>query len=89
MRRRPNCHPDGQYMGRGLCDSCYWRAHHRGTLIDHGRVNRTREELLEDYRLLRSEGFSRSQIADRLGVTRDAVDKAISRARRAGIEVAA
>lgn len=89
MKRRPDCHPDRRHEGRGLCTECYMRAHHRGAIADYERTSRSREDFLEDYRLLRAQGYSRAQIAERLGVTRDAVDKAVSRARRAGVEVTA
>lgn len=67
---------------RGLCPTCYFRHRRRGTLIDFPRGTRPRRDLIDDYNLLRSEGYTRRQIADRLGMK----DKSLYRAlRRAGI----
>lgn len=84
--RPATCHPGRPVNARGLCDSCYethWKA---GTLdqFPTQRTQRRRVEFLADYVLLRSEGYTRSQIADRLGMTRNALDAAVRRAVRAG-----
>lgn len=87
MRVIPTCHPNRRHHARGLCDNCYPVIRRRHRLADYPPVVRSREAFLEDYTLLRSEGHTRGQIAERLGLTRGAVDQAISRARRAGVEV--
>jgi hypothetical protein len=84
--RPATCHPDRPVNARGLCDSCYemhWKA---GTLdqFPTQRTQRRRVEFVADYRLLRSEGYTRSQIAERLGMSRNALDAAVGRAVRAG-----
>jgi hypothetical protein len=84
--RPATCHPERPVNARGLCDSCYemhWRA---GTLDQFPtmRDQRRRVEFIADYRLLRSEGYTRSQIAERLRMSRNALDRAVQRAVRAG-----
>lgn len=39
-------------------------------------------EFVEEFELLHGQGFTRVQIAERLGMTRDAVDKRIERIRK-------
>jgi hypothetical protein len=72
------------YRGRGLCDPCYHRAQYHGTLIDFERRTVARDELLDDWALLRSEGYTAVQAAPRLGMTPAALLKALDRARRDG-----
>lgn len=78
IAKAAECHPDRPVNGRGLCNSCYTIAHRTGTLDRHQRARPTRtvEEFAEEYALLRSDGLGRRRIAERLGVTRAAVDKA-------------
>lgn len=78
IAKAADCHPDRPVNGRGLCNSCYTIAHRTGTLDQYDRVRptRTTEEFAEEYALLRSEGYGRKHIAERLNVTRAAVDKA-------------
>lgn len=80
------CHPDRPVNARGLCDSCYEKHWKAGTLgqFPTKRVQRFRADFVADYRLLRSEGYSRSQIAERLRMTRNALDAAYRRAVAAG-----
>lgn len=84
--RPATCHPDRPVNARGLCDSCYemhWKA---GTLAQFPtkRVQRFRADFVVEYRHLRSYGLSRTDIAARLGMTRNAVDAAVRRAVAAG-----
>lgn len=81
-RRTPaTCHPEHPSEGRGLCYRCYQRARRRGKLADYPRVNRPAQDTLDDYELLRSEGYTKAQIADRLGMSLDALSHALWRAR--------
>ena len=63
MRDRNRCREAGDtrvgYGARGLCATCYQWLRERGDHIDHDRVNRPIEDLLEDYELLRQLGFLR------------------------------
>jgi CRP-like cAMP-binding protein len=84
--RPANCHPDRPVNARGLCHSCYHRHRQQGTL-DHYPTKRTlrfRVDFVADYVLLRSEGYTRRQIAERLGMTYPGVTNAYLRAVRAG-----
>lgn len=71
-----------RHNGRGLCGGCYSRAEQAGTLADYPRRQKPRADLLEDWELLRSEGYSVQHAAERLGMTHEAMRKAL---RRAGV----
>jgi hypothetical protein len=73
-----------EHHGRGLCSTCHRWARHTGRLLDYERTSRSREDLLEDYRMLRGQGHSRVQIAERLGMKLTSLDTALLRARRDG-----
>lgn len=84
--RPATCHPDRPVNARGLCDSCY-ETHWKAKTLDQFptmRTQRRRAEFLADYVLLRSEGYTRTQIAHRLGMTRNSLDAAYRRAVKAG-----
>lgn len=84
MSIRPSTHVTRYHQGRGLCNFCYVAAARRGTLIDHERRTRTRDEVMAEWESLRAEGYSKAQAATRIGMTYDAFDTAFTRARRAG-----
>jgi hypothetical protein len=79
------CHPRRELFARGLCEACY--AHHRdrGTHIHFPGVQRRTEDFAADYAVLRAEGHTRRQIAERLGMRRNTVDAAYGRAVKAGL----
>jgi hypothetical protein len=84
--RPATCHPDRPVNARGLCDSCYethWKA---GTLDQFPtmRSQRRRAHFIADYVLLRSEGYTRRQIAERLGMRYNTLHRAYCRAVKAG-----
>lgn len=81
--RPASCHPDRPMCARSLCHSCYAVAWRRNELPDK-RTMRSREEFVADYELLRSEGYTRRQMAERLGMTYDGVTAAYRRAILAG-----
>lgn len=84
--RPATCHPARPVNARGLCDSCYETHWKRGTLAQFPtkRTMRSRQDFVADYALLRSEGYSRRQIADRLGMKYPALHRAYCRAVAAG-----
>jgi hypothetical protein len=84
-QRAATCHPKRRHYARGLCTACY--DHHRGhgTLAQFPRERRPTADFVEDYTQLRAAGLGRTQIAERLGRTRNAIDLAYSRAVRAGL----
>jgi hypothetical protein len=81
--RSATCHPGLPVLARGLCRPCYQLAWRADQLPDK-RATRSRAEFIADYELLRSEGYTRRQIAARLGLTYDGVGAAYRRAVRAG-----
>lgn len=84
--RPATCHPGRPLVARGLCASCYnvaWRAGRLHMCPPIRRV-RSRADFVADYTLLRSEGHTRGQIADRLRMSYPAVTAAYARAVRAG-----
>lgn len=72
------------HRARGLCDSCWGWADRNSRLCDYERLSRSRDELLEDYVLLRGQGHDWGQCADPLGMTYDSFYRAMARARAAG-----
>jgi hypothetical protein len=64
------CHRHRPVFARGLCRPCYDWARHNGTLEQHPpiRPQRPRDHFVADYELLRSEGYNRRLIAERLGI---------------------
>ncbi|WP_328465505.1 hypothetical protein OHA21_43765 [Actinoplanes sp. NBC_00393] len=85
--RPATCHPSSAHYARGLCRRCYDHHHDHGTLTSHAttRWRLRTAEFAAEYALLRSDGHTRTAIAARLGVTRNAVDQAYRRAVRAGL----
>lgn len=74
-----DCDRDRRHHSRGLCDSCWQRHRRHDTLELYPRRSRSRDEVIDDWRFLAAEGFSRADAAERMGMTRDALDKAIAR----------
>lgn len=75
----------GRFLeARGVCNFCYQGARKRGLLIDLERHSRARDEVMAEWELLRSEGYSKRQAAERLGMKFKTFAKAYERARRDG-----
>lgn len=72
------------HQGRGLCNFCRDRAVRLGTLADYERRSRSRDEVMSEWELLRDEGLSKTQAAERLGMAFKTFETAYTRARRAG-----
>jgi hypothetical protein len=68
---------------RGLCGACYRWVYGHGHLDRYPRRTRTRDELMTEWEPL-SVDHSIERAAPRLGVTEAALDRAITRARKAG-----
>jgi hypothetical protein len=71
-------------QARGLCWFCYRAATKNGELFDYPRSTRSRDEVLDEWEMLRGEGYTRRQAAERIGMTFEAFDRALYRARSAG-----
>lgn len=78
--------PEGRryHACRSLCTSCAATARRTGDLIDHPRRTVRRDDLLDDWALLRDEGLSYGDFAARIGSTETAVLRALARARADG-----
>lgn len=73
-----------RHGARGLCRSCYERHRWAGTYLDLPRRTWARDEVLTEWQLLRSEGFTRRQAAERLGIKFNTFERAICRAAAVG-----
>jgi hypothetical protein len=69
---------------RGMCRLCYDVTRNNGTVIDFAPILRPRDEVMHEWDLLRGEGYTKRQAAERLGMTWEAFDRTFHRARRAG-----
>lgn len=70
--------------GRGLCRPCWRTRDAAGTLDEVERVRFSRDELMDEWVVLRDRGCSKRQAAARLGMTFARFDRALLRARAAG-----
>jgi hypothetical protein len=73
-----------EHGARGLCHACYLRVRNAGRLDDYPRATWTRDELLDEWKFLRSTGVGVVEAAPRLGMTVDALTRALARARKDG-----
>lgn len=70
-----------RHYSRGLCKWCWVQAKRAGALAEFPSQLRAWDLLLEDYAMLRDEGHRLRDIAERLGVSYDALDQALLRHR--------
>lgn len=63
---------DRKAAARGLCKRCYRIAKDTGWLLDFERSTMDADSVLDDWMILRSEGYTIPQAARRLGITTDA-----------------
>ena len=75
--------PHDRGLIRGMCATCYRRTLERGHIDIHPRITRPGVDVVEDYVFLREQGEINSyrEAADRLGVSYEALLKAIGRHR--------
>jgi len=73
-----------RHYSRGLCRTCYSNEKYHGRLNDWPLLTRKRDELLEEWVLLRSAGVPIAQAAERMGISVIALDRALHRATKAG-----
>ena len=74
-----DCGRHMRHIGRGLCGRCYYFAQQFGVLHEYPRINRPYTWTWEDYDELAAQGYSRLHAAERLGLTKAALEKAIER----------
>lgn len=68
--------------GRGLCAACYQRHRYRGTLEQFPRHFRPAADFVEDWEFLRRQGYTRALAAERMGISKKRLEKAIERESR-------
>lgn len=87
---RPNALPISEatgtraHAGRGLCRKCYDAARYAGTLIDHERRYRPREEVLEEWEHVGGRCVTCPEAARRLNMPAVTLQAVLNRARRDG-----
>ena len=69
------------HEGRGLCRPCYYRCRKTGELADYELVTHRRTEVLAEWEVLRLDGVSKRDAAGRIGMSFEAFDRALLRAR--------
>ena len=74
------CHLDRPHRARGLCRACYLAARNNGTLDRYPRQLIPARDILEDWRFLHQQGYTVTQAAERMGVKRTRLEKALERA---------
>lgn len=79
--RRQTDPADGRpvHIGRDLCKRCYQRRTDAGSLDRRQRRTLPRDVVLTEWQHLAAFGCSRAEVAARLGVSDDAVRKALAR----------
>lgn len=70
-----------EHRGRNMCGPDYDAARRDGVLDDYERIARTRDEVLDDWVVLRKRGLSLTEAAARMGMTYDGLEQALRRAR--------
>lgn len=70
-----------RHGGRGLCMRCYDAHDYAGTLVDFERSTHSCDDVLAEWELLRPHGHKRRDVAQRLGMTLAAFERACTRAR--------
>ena len=72
------------HYGRGLCGTDYETRQIAGTLDEHPRAARARDEVLSEWELLRQGKVPAKDAPAKLGMTAAAFERAFQRARNAG-----
>lgn len=71
-----------QIRGRNLCSPCYTYCRWRGTHYDWPSNIRLRDDLLDDYVVLRRQGYNWKECAEQLGMSYKCFERAMNRARK-------
>lgn len=77
------------HRARGLCSACYQAVKRAGRLEDYaptGSASPVLDSHLDDWEIMRDDGVSLQQAAERLGIKVSTLDKALYRARQKGDE---
>lgn len=70
-----------RHYARKLCGLCITACERDGTLADWPRATRPNAEVLADFDVLRGRGYGKFEIARRMGMTVDALDRAVRKTR--------
>jgi hypothetical protein len=73
---------------RRLCQRCYGRHHYHGTHAQFERPSWANAELVAEWEWLARQGYTRAQAAERLGMSKKRLEKAIERSRRRRLQEA-
>lgn len=69
------------HKSRHLCRRCFAQARHFGQLDDYPTIYRRRAEVIEEAAFLAEQGLKRLEIIGKLGMSREAFERAHQRAR--------
>lgn len=82
---RADTEDSGVHAGRSLCVAHHHAATLADTLADYPRLTRSSDEVMVEWEILRTSGVTtRTEAARRIGMSIDAFDRALLRARAAG-----
>lgn len=70
------------HTGRGLCDCCWSFLIDTDGLLDYPRLTVTANDVLDDYVILRADGYTWRQCATKLDMSYVAFERAMYRARK-------
>lgn len=79
------CRRSRDLLARGLCSNCYSTCRKNGTVSNWPRSNRRLTDVVEEYRFFTDTGMSRTDCALSLGMSLQALDRALYRARATGL----
>lgn len=82
VRPCAECGAEKPIEGRGLCRHCYYIRRDAGTLDHFPRRSTPSVDLVEDYEFLARQGYTRALAAERMGITKKRLEKAIERQSR-------
>jgi hypothetical protein len=68
-----------RHLARGLCGACYYQESKNGTLIDHSPFHRPLAVTIGEWGFLSSQGCSRDEAAQLLGISPVTLKQAIQR----------
>lgn len=78
------CQHERPHSSRGLCNSCARTARRHGELDQYPRLYLRRNELLEEWDFLRRAGTPPAQAAHAMGMSCEAFERALYRAKKRG-----
>lgn len=83
-RKDPGQPGTREHHGRGICGCCFRALKGTDELFDYPRRARTRDEVLDDWTVLRAADCTRREAARRMGMNPASLYRALHRARHDG-----